>query len=182
MLLQSILIAQNPAKILIGQNFKNYLCLALLKKADEIVAINEVKIVRPHFNEPSKEVVILFAYLENGGVISGGACGDLSSSSATLLRAASELFRHALAAKKIIQSQIEPQSFYEKRLAYFLTDEGMDLLNSRLSANGAGAVILPELIFDNEIPHSNSDLVYVHRCLFKNQPPFVGGDVKRLCL
>ncbi len=155
---------------------------ALLKKADEIAAISAIKIVKPYFNDQSKEVVILIAYLKNGGVISGGACGEIDSPSPTILRAASELFRHALAAKKIIQSQIVPQSFYEKRLAYFLTSEGVTLLNSRLSAKGSGSVALPELIFDNEIPHSNSDLAYVHRCLFKNQPPFVGGDIKRLCL
>jgi hypothetical protein len=26
------------------------------------------------------------------------------------------------------------------------------------------------------------DLVAVHRCLFKDQPPFVGGMLERLCL
>jgi hypothetical protein len=80
------------------------------------------------------------------------------------------------------QNKIPPQSFYEKRLAFFGLGHGDQLVAKRLANPGTESVILPHLAIDETVEHSMSQDYFVHRCLFENQPPFVGGELERLCL
>lgn len=148
-------------------------------------AINVASIaeIRPRLQESELEVVLYFAFIEGGGVVSGGACGTDLQTESTRYRALGELLRHALAVRKMNVESIEPESFYERRLAYFgNSQEGSDSARARISTQGTRGVRLPELLFDSEVPHSLSGLVTVHRCYFRGQPDFVGGELERLCL
>ena len=147
----------------------------------KMTPVEKIISISPQFNGTGQEqLVILIAYLKNGGVVSGGACGQ--DPVLTLDRALSELFRHALAVQRIRESNLQPASFYEKRLHYFATDEGQKAVEIRLSENGTERVNITATEFDQEVPHSFSDLFYVHRVLFKNQPEFIGGKLERFCI
>lgn len=146
------------------------------------IPISEAVIVAPKLEEKDFEVLILVFFLKDGGVISGGAGGKVGMRTETLQRASAEILRHALAVQRMRESGFKPQSFYERRLFFFATNDGEALVRSRLRKQGAESVALPPLKIDSEVCYSNSDLIYVHRCLFENQPPFVGGHLERFCL
>ncbi|MBL7554269.1 MAG: hypothetical protein JNM24_00495 [Bdellovibrionaceae bacterium] len=149
-----------------------------MKKSHEV---EKILAVRPHFeNLYGETLLILVGFLKNGGVVSGGACG--SDNTSIMDRALSELFRHGLAAKRLRQGTTKAQSFYERRLEYFATVEGQIKFEERLAQAGINKVKLPPIIIDEMIPHSFSDLFYVHRVLFQNQPPFIGGELERFCI
>jgi hypothetical protein len=143
----------------------------------------ELFVVKPKIsNQPDYEVIIIFARLRFGGFVSGGACGLKAKRKMTELRALDELYRHGLALQKIKVQKLTPMTFYEKRLAYFGLGHGNQLIRERFDAKGSMAISLPDLEFDAVVQHSLDDLFLVHRCLFKNQPPFMGGAVERFCL
>lgn len=145
--------------------------------------IEEVFVINPKIeNSDNHKVIILFARLRFGGFISGGACGDHNQEKETLLRALDELYRHGLALENIKKQHLIPKSFYEKRLAYFGRGNGNLLIRARLEAQGKKSILLPALKIDESVPHEQSDLFCVHRCLFENQPPFIGGALERFCL
>ncbi len=149
----------------------------LEKKCD----LKKLLILEPHFEKiGSERFLILIGFLNSGGVVSGGACGE--DFAGTLERALSELFRHGLAVGRIRKTGLVPRSFYEKRLAYFATVEGQVAVEKRLDCRGTAKVILPDTEIDEEVPYANSDLIYVHRFLFKNQPEFIGGQLERFCI
>lgn len=157
--------------------------LELIQELSKIIKIKKVTTVVPLISNSDQKVVISFAELENGGFISGGASGSAKESEITLYRGLCELIRHGIAAHHFIENNRAPKSFYEKRLHFFAFDpKGRVLLEKRLSANGTRSITLPKLAIDEEVPHHLSDLVYVHRCYFENQPPFVGGELERFCL
>ncbi len=157
--------------------------ISLLQEVNGLLGIKTIKIIKPHFDKfPDKEVLIVACELLDGGVITGGACGNKSDQQKTLLRAVSELSRHALALHRTEVDELSPESFYEKRLCYFASEDGFELYQERLAQMGNEIVQLPNLKFDAEIKHEFLDLFYVHRCLFENQPPFIGGKLERLCL
>jgi hypothetical protein len=145
-------------------------------------SIQELFLVTPKMEYGDFEVLILILFLKNGGVASGGACGKKVQRPETLDRAGAELLRHALAVSRMKESNLPLQSFYENRLQYFTTTEGEAMVRERLAEKGAKAVVIPPLIMDEEINYSLSDLVYVHRCLFQNQPLFIGGKLERFCI
>ena len=155
-----------------------------LEKILEIVPIQSLVEISPKIlNADDAQVAIYFAFLEPFGVISGGACGAKSELDVTRFRAACELLRHAIAVRRLNESGKTPLSFYERRLAFFgCTEAGTQLVDRRIRATGVESVLLPDLAIDEPIPHAWDDLVAVHRCLFENQPPFVGGKLERLCL
>lgn len=143
--------------------------------------INRLHLISPRFSRFSeKEALIFVAELENG-VLTGGACGDRSDRQGTILRGMAELYRHGLV---LVQNKKMPAelSFYEQRLLFLASSKGLENFNQRLAIQGSKEVILPDFAFDEVIPHANSKTHLVHRCLFKNQPPFVGGDLERMCL
>ncbi|MBN8541220.1 MAG: hypothetical protein J0L82_12585 [Deltaproteobacteria bacterium] len=145
--------------------------------------ISSVAEIRPQLQDSHHQVILYFASIENGGVISGGACGVETETESTRYRALGELLRHALALRKMNIERIEPVSFYERRLAYFgNTKMGSDAARTRVAAQGTRKVRLPHLLFDAQVPHTLAELVTVHRCYFVGQPEFVGGKLERLCL
>lgn len=154
-----------------------------IKTISDQCGIEEIFVVTPKIeNAENHQVIILFARLRLGGFISGGACGDISQEKETLLRAFDELYRHGLAIENIRKNNLTPQSFYEKRLAYFGFGKGNLLIRERLEAKGRKSIFLPTLKTDEQIPHQFDDLFCVHRCLFVDQPPFIGGNLERFCL
>lgn len=152
----------------------------LLLELSGIIELESVVLVKPEFlPRQDLELCIYIAFLSDGGVISGGACGRRGHNEA---RAMSELVRHGLAAQKFKSSQAAPRTFYEQRLSFFLSDDGEALVRTKLEKPGTSAVRLPKLLIDTEVPSVAPESFYVHRCLFEDQPPFVGGDLKRFCL
>lgn len=143
---------------------------------------SEIKLIRPLHNSSKADVLILIAFTSDGGVFSGGACGPKENEAEVLERAFAELYRHLLAFEKYKKNPKEVSSFYEKRLLYFASGEGRAKVLRRLSMSGVEVIQLPALKYDEEIPSRFREFIYVHRCLFENQPPFVDGAVERLCL
>lgn len=142
--------------------------------------LEEVFLITPKIKNCDHEVQIVFAKIKNKGYLSGGACG-LNQKQETLDKALDELLRHGLAFMKALKENRKPESFYEERLYFFASGQGNYLVENKLQQKGTKPIILPKLQIDSEVP--TAFLNYkVHRCLFENQPPFVGGEVKRLCL
>lgn len=131
-------------------------------------------------NDSGIKTIIIFIKLKNGGYISGGAAG--ADKDATLFRASSEIIRHYLGFLKYKELNLSPCHFYDERLVYFANGFGNHLVEDRLNSTSDKSLVLPKLIYDTPVPHTFENVVYVHRCLFKNQPLFVGGDLTRLCL
>lgn len=161
---------------------KNFLRYA--SEVKERCAFENIQVVIPSIkNADGFQVLIFIGFLKEGGVISGGACGRKSLNDVeTSLRALDELLRHGLAIQKIKKLSLKPNTFYERRLVFFGSGLGDESVLKRLHSVGNTAIVLPDLLHDIEISHKNSDLFVVHRCLFKNQPPFMGGEVERLCI
>ena len=144
-------------------------------------SVEKIIAVYPQFEKVGFESLVIFiGFLKNGGVISGGACGEKADS--TIDRALSELFRHGLSVKRMREGLVKPGTFYENRLWFFSTPEGQMLVEKRLAKIGTAKIILPEAQYDEEVSHSYSDLFYVHRYLFSNQPEFIGGQLERFCI
>ncbi len=146
------------------------------------VPLSSVLEIRPRISDQNLELIIYFAFTENGGVLSGGACGNCEDVAETRYRALGELLRHAIASRKLATQNLTPSTFYERRLAYFAGPNGADTARARLTMSGGETIELPSLQFDDEVPHALADLVVVHRCYFEGQPDFVGGPLERLCL
>lgn len=167
----------------IGQVSDQFKILQHVEIIKDQCGFEEIFVITPSIeNAENHKVIILFARPRIGGFVSGGACGELSQEKETLLRAFDELYRHGLALKNIKNKNLTPTTFYEKRLAYFGLGDGNLLIRSRLEAIGTKLIQLPELKIDEPIHHNFEDLFSVHRCLFENQPPFIGGDLERFCL
>ena len=145
------------------------------------LGIESLLLIKPDFEFENKEVQIIFGKLKHGGYISGGACGDQDASENTFYRGMDELYRHGMAHKSALAKNKNPESFYEQRLFYFASGLGNQLVESRLQQNGNSSVGITNLKIDSEVPTQFSDYK-IHRCLFENQPPFVGGTLERLCL
>lgn len=159
----------------------NSVANSYLAQIEKECEISEIFVIEPCVeNLESQKVLILFARLKDGGFISGGACGE--DEFETILRSLDELFRHGLAIKKIKNTNQEHHSFYEKRLAYFGLGKGDRLINKRLSQKGNRSITLPKLIIDEPVESVLKNHYLVYRCLFVNQPPFIGGELERMCL
>lgn len=160
------------------------LALDLLSELSKKLDIIGLHLITPHIaNAPDKELLIYVAELKDG-VITGGACGDIDDRQKTNLRAVSELFRHGmvLVQNPGLSNVSDKATFYEKRLFYFASKAGREKFYDRLNNTGSAAIILPQLAIDNEISHPKEKSFVAHRCLFENQPPFVGGALERMCL
>jgi hypothetical protein len=153
----------------------------IVEKIPTPFSIEKIHLVEPKHNGIFK-VFILACEMSNGGFVSGGACGKPGQEKETMNRAAAELFRHGLAAKRLADSGVPPSSFYQNRLYYFAFESGGDLVRKRIEALGNEVISLPSLSIDCEVPHKHQDLICVYRCLFKEQPPFIGGILERFCL
>lgn len=141
-----------------------------------IVKIHIINPVFQNYDEHSLRIIVA-EFCD--GIVTGGACGKFEDQENIMTRAVSELLRHALV---LIQNKEKPDhlSLYEERLLYFGSIEGKRSFYKRLSYVGDKKVVFPDLCIDEKIPSIDSHSV--HRCLFKDQPPFVGGAIERMCL
>jgi len=158
--------------------------LSILTHLNALLPLGTVYEVRPAISgRADLAVVLFFALLKGGGVISGGACEHPRDTARARFRALSELARHGLAFDRMRTNGLRATSFYERRLAYFAADPaGESSAIERILARGTAKLSLPELMIDHAVSHSLEDKVAVHRCLLQDQPPFVGGSLERLCL
>lgn len=149
----------------------------------EFLSFDNIQIITPNQSDHNHIVIILFAAISGKGFISGGAAGKTGSETEIIVRALAELIRHGVALKRFLDFDLKPQSFYEKRLVHFGLGYGKDLVLTKLNRNSELSVQIPDLAFDERIPSDKfSELILTHRCLFQNQPPFVDGEMERLCL
>lgn len=130
----------------------------------------------------NSSLLILIAKIKGGGYVTGGAAGNIQNKEQTFSRAFGELLRHLIVVKTMRTSAYYPSSFYEKRLYGFGSGAWNKIVEDRLDLMGSNSIALPELVADREVEHSNSDFIMLHRCLFYNQPIFMGGDLERLCI
>lgn len=151
----------------------SYDCQKLIKDFS-LKAVFEIEV---RASNSDVALLILLAENQNGGFVTGGAAGGNR-----FPRAFGELLRHLLASERISRASFEERSFYEQRLWGFASGKWSALVRERISLAGKTPVRLPELSIDQEVPHLNSDLILFHRCLFKDQPIFMGGKVERLCI
>ena len=147
-----------------------------------IIDFKQIYLLRPNHNSKDFDVSILFLETKDGGFISGGAAGPLASSESVLTRAFSELIRHSIAIERFLSSKRQPETFYEKRLVHFGNGKSNEVVWQKLNRVSNGVVNLPALEVDSKLSGNYESIIYSHRCLFKDQPPFVGGSLERLCL
>lgn len=129
-------------------------------------------------------LLILVARNKSLGYITGGAAGLTSERTSILNRAFGELLRHLIVLQRMTQVDISSPnlSFYEKRLLGFGSGKWGDIAAARLKIVGSTQISLPELDADAIVKHDHMDLISLHRCLFKDQHPFMGGEIERLCI
>jgi hypothetical protein len=139
-------------------------------------------LIEPKMIDGHSVTTIIFAEIKGGGFLSGGACDSPSSKGSAIVRAMTELTRHALALVKLKRSILGPLTHYEQKLKFFGSGDGDSLVHDRLNKLGSVGIELPPLAVDFGIAHSFGHKVAVHRCLFERQPSFVAGSVDRLCL
>lgn len=151
----------------------------ILKKEFELTNIYTIKVETENSDISLK---ILLAKNNDGGYVTGGAAGNDYEINQTNSRAFGELLRHLLVIKKMKNQMMSGLSFYEQRLWGFASGDWKDLVLSRLNSKSERTITLPSLIIDKEVIHKDSDLVCTHRCLFKDQPIFMGGNLERLCI
>lgn len=156
-------------------------------------AVSGVQILIDQFNlEFIKEVQIkdstgnhclsiLLAKIKNGGYVTGGAC-SLVDDNRRYTQAYGELLRHLFVTQNNQSIAHSNLSFYEQRLFSFASGKLNQKVESRLKCVGSKRIELPDLALDSCVRHEHSDLIYLHRCYFKNQPIFMGGDIERLCI
>lgn len=158
---------------------KDGIVASIVRAVRALLPSKQVLLVRPDIANCDVVVTVLFLVLEDGGVVSGGACGAKSDPNVTL-RALGELARHTEAVRRL-RGGLNAATFYERRLDWMAKAGHSRLLLSRLET-GKQPLALPRLSIDQPITHRLSDVVAVHRCYFENQPAFVGGDLERMCL
>jgi hypothetical protein len=154
---------------------------AFIEELAKNIEIQKLHLIMPHFISSEDKELLIFVLELKGGVITGGACGLKNDRQTTINRGMSELFRHGLV---LVQNPVgkDQQSFYEKRLRFFASTEGLKLFQERLQKTGSSIVELPKLRFDSTFSHPAEKTHIVHRCLFEGQPSFVGGSLERMCL
>lgn len=133
-------------------------------------------------NFEDRTTIIFFLELQSGGYISGGATGKKNEIENIEFRALSEMMRHSVGLSRALSKKLAPKTLYESRLLHFGSGFGSEKIKERLAGASVESITLPSLLYDEQIPHALSSSVVVHRCLFHNQPPFIGGDLDRLCL
>ena len=141
-----------------------------------------IHLVRPIIENSMRSVVLLFFEWGNGSVISGGACSSATDEILGARRATSELFRHGIAATRLLSGGISPSDAYERRLHFFASGQGRELFHRRMSASGSHPVRLPSWAIRTILTHDFDDSVCVARAVLEGQTPFLGEDPRRFCL
>lgn len=148
----------------------------------EVISFKNIFLVKPFQSDETFEVSILFLETNAGGFVTGGAAGKTSDSESVLVRAFSELLRHSIALSRFESSSRAPETFYEKRLVHFGFGNSSADVHNRLSRKSTRVVELPKLEIDSKLNGQFDTIISAHRCLFVDQPAFVGGELERLCL
>lgn len=150
-----------------------------LKKEFDIEYINEIIIP----TDCDIAVLIILVKLKKYGYVTGGSAGCLrQEKNGIYARAFGELLRHLLTFKEIQVTRNEDLSFYENRLKGFASGQWNKLVSSRIALKGSKIIKLPDLLIDKEIKHDFMNFITLYRCYFVGQPPFMGGEVNRLCI
>ncbi len=147
--------------------------------------LESIDILEPSFSMGSEfKVFILLARVAGQGFLTGGAAGHRGAPREIFVRGLSELIRHGQALRRFQEQKLDPTTFYERRLLYFGLGSGNELVRQRLSrGHSTETIVLPRLEVDGVIVNSKFEfLIATHRCLFEDQPPFVDGELERLCL
>lgn len=152
-----------------------------LKNIFEELKLEYIKVVKPVIENSSFDVQVIIGKIKDKGYISGGACGSIGDCENTFLRGIDEMYRHGFAYNRSIEKTIKPSSLYEDRLMFFASGSGNTLVENRLNQLGVKQIALPDLQIDSPVD-SRFDGYQVYRCYFKDQPPFIGGAMERLCL
>ncbi len=154
-----------------------------MAELENILPIESTTVIEPYFDDPDHTLIILFSKIEGAGYISGGAAGPKNKRKETFVRAMSELIRHGIAMARFTSTKADPKTFYERRLLFFGSGQGNKIVEHRLNVQANETLRLPPLEIDSEIKSKKTDkLIVTHRCLFRDQPPFVDGKLERLCL
>ncbi len=163
--------------------WKNMKIRMTVEAFKDLVPLETLFVIEPHTDNSENCVLILMGKIKGKGYVSGGAAGAVTNKNEIITRGLSELIRHGLAVDRFTKKNKKPETFYEKRLLYFGSGQGNSLVESRMGHNSDSKIEIPELEIDQEIKSENfGSLIYTHRCLFKDQPPFVDGELERLCL
>lgn len=151
----------------------------ILREIDSEKSIKKIHLIEPQFENYEDYILKIIVVEFEEGLVTGGACGLKNEELNILARATSELLRHALV---LMQNKQKPTSlsFYEKRLLFFASFQGISKFYERIAQRGYQKIQLPRLIIDEQIPSSNTHIV--HRCLFQDQPPFINEIIERMCL
>lgn len=130
----------------------------------------------------NSSLLILLAKIKDAGYVSGGAAGTIFNKDQVFSRAFGELLRHLIVVKKMRGSESKNPTFYEKRLLGFGSGIWNKVVEARLGKTGDVSITLPNLSINKTIEHPDSDFMILHRCLFVDQPLFMGGQIERLCI
>lgn len=161
----------------------NYTNKTLVNFLIKYFSVDELTIISPKTSMDSvSKVLIILGKLKGYGYISGGAAGLCNDLDKTIARALSEFARHGLAFKKMQAGKELRTTFYEERLLNFASGKNNQLVQNRLAITGSQQLDLPDLAFDSNFEHMYEHDIVLHRCLFENQPIFIGGNVNRLCI
>lgn len=145
----------------------------------DLVSINEIQV---DDSQKRYRLSILLAETRSGGFVTGGAASEIHLPDKRFLPAFGELLRHLIVVRKMKDANLTQLSFYEKRLYGFGSGEFRSIVAERLATLGTESIVLPGLVADQEVNHSAPEIVKIHRCLFEDQPVFMGGKIERLCI
>lgn len=161
-------------------NLNNLDCYEKLQRDFNLISLSKIE-VSPSNSDINLEIFL--AKNKIGGYVTGGAAGNLTKITDTNSRAFGELLRHLLSVKNMLISSDNTEiSFYEKRLRGFAAGKWSKLVEDRLSKKGNSIIRLPDLKLDCLISHEYQEDIVLHRCLYKDQPVFMGGKLERFCI
>ncbi len=177
--------------------FKSPLIKDLIFQIKSLIEIHSINLIEPDWalTPESDSVVnkfqkyrsrILLLKTKDGGFLSGG-CFERDEYLA-VTRMLGEIFHHAKATWKFlnagnnVESIEKLKSIYERRLLFFSLGLGSRLVEDRLNTIGSESVILPNIAIDTQLSHTFENEIVIHRCLFKNQPDFLGGGIDKFCI
>lgn len=152
----------------------------LLRKNFDLATIKEIQVIDS--TRTFGLSIFMAEYSITGGYVTGGSCSFLNQPEKRQIPAFGELLRHLLTYENMKKAKKNQLSFYEKRLQLFASGELKEKVNSKLTQKNGNPIALPVLQINQPVLHPQSDLIKIHRCLYENQPIFMGGPVDRLCI
>lgn len=158
---------------------------SLVNHIGNVLGPGKAVLVLPQVLDSNYVLIVSLYLLKNGmGLVSGGAAGKKDEIDKTLVKALGEMSRHANALYRARKPSglAKPTHFYDERLLFFGSKQGMDVALDRLNKTGKEAITLPDLEYSQILRHQYEDKFILYYSRYKNQPDFLGGEVSRLCL